>query len=191
MSQPALLPDDLANRVERLFADRGAPGLDAQELAAALAEIGVGLVDTNRDRCWIDERVYSDALLRRREEEARRLAFHQPRLEAEFHEDMGYGVWFRFPIDEPPWIGSPLCDDWPGYHTHFTPLPDAHLVTALAWRGFFITFGAWIASLDQLELPLERGEAARDGAPGARRAGDRALTSAESVEGSIHPKESS
>jgi len=24
---------------------------------------------------------------------------------------------------EAPWIGSPLWDDWPGYHTHWTPIP--------------------------------------------------------------------
>jgi hypothetical protein len=40
----------------------------------------------------------------------------------EYHEDMGAVLWWRFPIDEPPYCGGPLDDDWPGYHTHFTPL---------------------------------------------------------------------
>ena len=38
----------------------------------------------------------------------------------EWHEDDGDVLWWRFPIEEPPYVGSPLCSDWPGYHTHFT-----------------------------------------------------------------------
>jgi hypothetical protein len=40
-----------------------------------------------------------------------------------WHEDIGNVLWWRFPIDEPPYVGTPLDCDWPGYHTHFTPLP--------------------------------------------------------------------
>jgi hypothetical protein len=47
----------------------------------------------------------------------------------QWHEDDGFCLWWLFPIEEPPYSGSPLCDDWPGYHTHFTrisiPLPQA------------------------------------------------------------------
>lgn len=61
---------------------------------------------------------------------------------SEWHEDMGNAIWWKFPIDEPPYIGSPLdlgqtvevtvrafgvdklmrvnVGGWPGYHTHFT-----------------------------------------------------------------------
>lgn len=42
---------------------------------------------------------------------------------AAWHEDMGDVLWWRFPVDEAPWVGSPLDCAWPGYHTHFTPLP--------------------------------------------------------------------
>lgn len=42
---------------------------------------------------------------------------------AEWHEDDGPVVWWRFLVDEPAWIGTPLDDDWPGYHTHWTPHP--------------------------------------------------------------------
>ena len=42
---------------------------------------------------------------------------------AEYHEDYGFVVWWKFPMDEPAWIGSPNCSDWPGYHTHWTPHP--------------------------------------------------------------------
>lgn len=44
------------------------------------------------------------------------------RPEDEYHEDMGAVLWWRFPIDEPPYCGSPLDSEWPGYHTHFTPM---------------------------------------------------------------------
>lgn len=46
---------------------------------------------------------------------------------ADWSEDAGDVLWWRFPIDEPPYCGSPLDTDWPGYHTHWTPLivPDA------------------------------------------------------------------
>lgn len=39
-----------------------------------------------------------------------------------YHEDMGPCLWWQFPIEEPPYSGMPIDDDWPGYHTHFTPL---------------------------------------------------------------------
>lgn len=41
----------------------------------------------------------------------------------EWHEDDGFALWWVFPVNEPPYVGSPLCSDWPGYHTHFTPIP--------------------------------------------------------------------
>lgn len=90
----------------------------------------------------------------------------EPRPIAEYHEDMGTVLWWKFPIEEPPYVGGPndlgfeviiqpqitlhiatgeyegahggddpSSDDltskphkfhvggWPGYHTHFTPIP--------------------------------------------------------------------
>jgi hypothetical protein len=40
----------------------------------------------------------------------------------EWHEDDGDMLWWRFPVEEPPWCGTPTQSDWPGYHTHFTPI---------------------------------------------------------------------
>lgn len=40
----------------------------------------------------------------------------------EWGEDYGDVIWWKFPIEEPPYIGSPLCEDWTGYHTHWTPI---------------------------------------------------------------------
>lgn len=64
---------------------------------------------------------------------------------AEWDESMGDVLWWKFPITEPPYVGSPLdlgypvevavrahgvdklvrvnIGGWPGYHTHWTPLP--------------------------------------------------------------------
>jgi len=78
-----------------------------------------------------------------------------PRPLEEWHEDMGPMLWWKFPIEEEPYVGSPLdvgftvqfdmemtmrthtdpegedakftcrrdVGGWPGYHTHFTPIP--------------------------------------------------------------------
>lgn len=41
----------------------------------------------------------------------------------EWNEDDGDVVWWRLPVEEPPYIGSPLCDDFTfDYYTHFTRL---------------------------------------------------------------------
>jgi hypothetical protein len=40
----------------------------------------------------------------------------------DWDEDTGNAIWWRFPINEPPYVGTPNCDDWPGYHTHWTPI---------------------------------------------------------------------
>ena len=41
----------------------------------------------------------------------------------EWHEDYGDALWWKFPIEEPPYVGSPLDMAWPGYHTHWTLIP--------------------------------------------------------------------
>lgn len=64
----------------------------------------------------------------------------------EYHEDMGDVLWWKFPIVEAPYVGSPLdqgkpievriraygvdksiyvyVGGWTGHHTHWTPLPE-------------------------------------------------------------------
>lgn len=42
---------------------------------------------------------------------------------SEWDEEMGDCLWWSFPIQEPPHVGTPLDSDWPGYHTHFTLIP--------------------------------------------------------------------
>ena len=41
----------------------------------------------------------------------------------EWHDDDGTVLWWRLPVEEPPYVGSPLNSDWTeGYYTHWTPL---------------------------------------------------------------------
>ena len=40
----------------------------------------------------------------------------------DWHEEIGPALWWAFPVQEPPYSGTPLDDDWPGYHTHFTEI---------------------------------------------------------------------
>lgn len=64
---------------------------------------------------------------------------------AEWTEEDGPVLWWKFPVTEPPYVGTPndsgqvvdvtikACDTdklmrthvggWPGYHTHWTPIP--------------------------------------------------------------------
>lgn len=46
----------------------------------------------------------------------------KPRALKEWSEDHGNALWWHFPVDEPPYVGTPLDTDWPGYHTHWTPI---------------------------------------------------------------------
>lgn len=43
---------------------------------------------------------------------------------ADWSEDDGHVLWWRLPVTEPPYAGSPLDSDWPGYHTHWTPIEE-------------------------------------------------------------------
>lgn len=40
----------------------------------------------------------------------------------EWDEARGSVLWWKLPICEPPWAGTPLDSDWPGYHTHWTEI---------------------------------------------------------------------
>ena len=83
---------------------------------------------------------------------------------AEWHEDNGAALWWNFPIDEPPWCGQPIDDDWPHYHTHWTPLvlPDAPGVppTNETKENEYDHMRAWVA---EGEAIMQRIEAGRGG----------------------------
>jgi hypothetical protein len=44
------------------------------------------------------------------------------KLLREWSEDVGDVLWWSFPVRESPWCGRPTDSDWPGHHTHWTPL---------------------------------------------------------------------
>ena len=44
------------------------------------------------------------------------------RLAKYWDEDLGDCLWWDFPVEEPPYCGTPLDDDFPKYKTHFTEL---------------------------------------------------------------------
>lgn len=45
-----------------------------------------------------------------------------PRPIDEWHEEIGDVLWWTFPVQEPPYCGTPIDDNWPDYHTHWTPI---------------------------------------------------------------------
>lgn len=63
-------------------------------------------------------------------EEAERLLhqLHQLRPGEDWHEDLGNVLWWWLPIREPPYVGTPLDSNWPGYHTMWSPLPSCRAV---------------------------------------------------------------
>lgn len=51
-----------------------------------------------------------------------RRASPPPRHIDDWHEEHGDVLWWRFPVIEPPYLGSPLSENWPGDYTYWTPL---------------------------------------------------------------------
>lgn len=45
-----------------------------------------------------------------------------------YHEDMRNVLWWKIPIEEPPYCGTPNDSNWPSYHTHFSPLPPINML---------------------------------------------------------------
>jgi hypothetical protein len=44
---------------------------------------------------------------------------------SEWRDDDGDVLWWRLPVEEPPYVGSPMEYGWrDDYYTHFSPLPD-------------------------------------------------------------------
>ena len=47
----------------------------------------------------------------------------RPIPKEEWHEDLGPALWWKFPIVEPPYVGTPLDEDFSADLTHFTSIP--------------------------------------------------------------------
>ena len=46
----------------------------------------------------------------------------EARLAEHWHEDIGPVLWWNFPVEEPPYCGTPLDEHFPKYKTHFTTI---------------------------------------------------------------------
>ena len=92
------------------------------EIVFALEKAGLSPCDALRiankatNRCWI---IWDDIM-----------SLYELRPLSEYHEDFDSVLWWSLPICEPPWVGVPDCSSWPGYHTHWSPLPDCNRMVA-------------------------------------------------------------
>lgn len=69
------------------------------------------------------KRVLARKLHAARKENERYREVLEPIPAEEWHDDDGYVVWWRLPVEEPPYVGSPMCDDFTfNYYTHYTKL---------------------------------------------------------------------
>jgi hypothetical protein len=78
-----------------------------------VADIIAGALQISRGYAYeMMRRAVANELLRERED---------------WNEDDGAALWWKFPVVEEPYCGCPLSSDWPGYHTHWTPIlvPDS------------------------------------------------------------------
>ena len=72
-------------------------------------------------------------------------------LSEKWHEDIGPVLWWDFPVEEPPYCGTPLDDDFPKYKTHFTEL---HIPDEVEEEPKWIV----CCSTMYLKSPLETGQ---------------------------------
>ncbi len=115
----------------------------AREALSRLIE----LFEIGTDPQWTDERAPTRSDWYQAIHQARQALAPDVAIPGEqYHEDDGPVLWWRFPqapqarqalgpdvaipdeqyyVVEPPYSGTPNDCDWPGYHTHFTPLPPA------------------------------------------------------------------
>lgn len=56
------------------------------------------------------------------------------RLECYWHEDIGDVLWWKFPVQEAPWVGTPNDDCWTDTYTHFTLLPEIPIPEDPWWK---------------------------------------------------------
>jgi hypothetical protein len=118
--------DALMHRARAALAEGAGVGVTDEELAAAALKA----LESHRYATELpyflspDSSEYEPFMLTFRAILARYGTTHpRPIPVAEWNEDDGDVLWWRLPVKESPYVGSPLWDDWvPGYYTHFTRL---------------------------------------------------------------------
>jgi len=139
---------DVVEMVSASDYDALAARLAATEQERDIAVAGLTVVERRRDELkarLADCELERDVAREMARDKAARLAeaefdanalreLQTPRPLEAWHEDDGPALWWVFPLVEPPYCGSPLDEDWPGYHTHWTTftIPDAPAVSASA-----------------------------------------------------------
>ena len=71
---------------------------------------------------WIVDAYFKPVIERLEATEAQVRQLKTSRPIDEWHEDIGDVLWWTFPIEEAPYCGNPIDSEWPGYHTHWTPI---------------------------------------------------------------------
>lgn len=106
---PRLRPDDGTEDF-----DERCTGTESCECSECMAEVDdretvvLKMEDRHDDAAGLDQQRYEQA------------AAPAPRPLSEWHEDTGPVLWWSFPVQEPPYAGTPLDSDFPAYVTHFT-----------------------------------------------------------------------
>lgn len=100
---PAVESCPLCKRITWRFAIENALELEAEELRGDPLERAVSRISALQED-W--------AML------------HAPMSRDAWHEDDGAVLWWKMPIKEPPYVGTPLDDEFPEYVTHWTRLPE-------------------------------------------------------------------
>lgn len=95
-------------------------------LEELLAEV-TKLHEENRMLNWQKEQLEAKVNALRADKE--RLETARPYTE--WHEDLGPVLWHMMPIQCAPYVGDPMCCDWPfktDRNLFWTPLPDCNLI---------------------------------------------------------------
>ena len=120
-------------------------GERAEDIKKLIADLRERMTSWSKHRGLITETYREPDELCQRAADALETIYGPPRPLDEWHEDYGSVLWWKFPIEEPPYVGTPNdlgqtvevsiraygVDEvmrtnvgaWPGYHTHWTRIP--------------------------------------------------------------------
>lgn len=75
---------------------------------------------------YADAQTIADSIREVKRAQSERDDYRTPHERAEWSEDVGPALWWRLPVTEPPYAGTPLDDDFPSYVTHWTRIPEPY-----------------------------------------------------------------
>ncbi|MDT2669976.1 hypothetical protein [Enterococcus dongliensis] len=97
--------------------------MNKQEVIDKLKEYGAWCtechdINEKKDR-YVKSAKVRELLEQLDEPQAKKVIAH---LAEKWHEDIGPVLWWNFPVEEPPYCGTPLDEHFPSYKTHFTQI---------------------------------------------------------------------